>query len=254
MTEGFSPRQAVLFAELEDEPRNPAGRSAEADDLSAQQSAFVDHYLECLNATEAAKRAGYSPATARQQGSRLLSNVVVMAELRRRLVDIRQAHRQSVDGVLEQLGKLAYADTRKLYDDTGAIKPPHAWPDDVAPRIAGVETEERWTILGEDLNDAQRIILMRALRDAGLGQKPGDKGQRSDEELTSWELSAVKTVKVKVWNPNDALTSIARYLKMLSDGRSLGDGDGILLDQKPIDKMPREELLERVRKLRDRAA
>ncbi len=46
--------------------------------LTPKQEAFVREYLVDLNATQAAIRAGYSPKTAQEQASRLLSNVMVM--------------------------------------------------------------------------------------------------------------------------------------------------------------------------------
>jgi len=42
--------------------------------LTPKQQQFAAEYAIDLNATQAAVRAGYSPRTARQQGSRLLSN------------------------------------------------------------------------------------------------------------------------------------------------------------------------------------
>ena len=47
--------------------------------LTAKQSRFVEEYLIDLNATQAAIRAGYSEKTAKQIGSRLLTNVDVQA-------------------------------------------------------------------------------------------------------------------------------------------------------------------------------
>lgn len=46
-------------------------------ELSEKQKRFVLEYLIDLNATQAAIRAGYSEKTAQEQGSRLLSNVMV---------------------------------------------------------------------------------------------------------------------------------------------------------------------------------
>lgn len=51
-------------------------------ELSDKQAAFVREYLVDFNATQAAIRAGYSKKTAQEQGSRLLSNVMVQAELK----------------------------------------------------------------------------------------------------------------------------------------------------------------------------
>lgn len=49
--------------------------------LNARQQRFVEEYLVDLNATAAAIRAGYSAKTAQEQGSRLLSNVMVQAAI-----------------------------------------------------------------------------------------------------------------------------------------------------------------------------
>lgn len=45
--------------------------------MTPRREAFVREYLVDFNATAAAKRAGYSPHTAEQQGSRLLGDVEV---------------------------------------------------------------------------------------------------------------------------------------------------------------------------------
>ena len=49
--------------------------------LTPKQQLFVTEYLDCLNAAEAARRAGYSEQTARQQGQRLLTNVDIAAAI-----------------------------------------------------------------------------------------------------------------------------------------------------------------------------
>ena len=55
--------------------------------LTAKQQRFVDEYLIDLNATQAAIRAGYSSASAYQQGSRMLSNAKVRAYIDERLAE-----------------------------------------------------------------------------------------------------------------------------------------------------------------------
>jgi phage terminase small subunit len=49
--------------------------------LTARQRAFIDEYVLCRNATLAAKNAGYSPKTARHQGSVLLTNPHIQAAI-----------------------------------------------------------------------------------------------------------------------------------------------------------------------------
>lgn len=57
--------------------------------LTAKQEAFIEHYLTCFNAAEAARRAGYKVASARQQGSRLLTNVNIAARVRERIAELK---------------------------------------------------------------------------------------------------------------------------------------------------------------------
>jgi phage terminase small subunit len=47
--------------------------------MNAKHSRFVEEYMVDRNATQAAIRAGYSPRTARAQGSRLLTNADISA-------------------------------------------------------------------------------------------------------------------------------------------------------------------------------
>ena len=49
--------------------------------LTPKRERFVEEYLVDLNATQAATRAGYSPKTAQQQGSRLLNRPEVRAAI-----------------------------------------------------------------------------------------------------------------------------------------------------------------------------
>ena len=49
--------------------------------LTNKQQRFVEEYLVCLNAAEAARRAGYSPKTAHVIGANNLQNHKVVAEI-----------------------------------------------------------------------------------------------------------------------------------------------------------------------------
>jgi phage terminase small subunit len=64
--------------------------------LTDKQEAFCQQYLLDLNATQAAIRAGYSEKTAQEQGSRLLSNVIVASRVRELMAG--RAQRVQVDG------------------------------------------------------------------------------------------------------------------------------------------------------------
>lgn len=53
--------------------------------LTPKQKAFADYYIECGNATEAARKAGYSKSTARQTGAENLSKPYISAYIEERM-------------------------------------------------------------------------------------------------------------------------------------------------------------------------
>ncbi len=69
--------------------------------MNERQKAFADYYIECGNATEAAKRAGYSEKTAYSIGQRLLKNVEVSAYVESRLKELAAARVASADEVMQ---------------------------------------------------------------------------------------------------------------------------------------------------------
>ena len=74
--------------------------------LTEKQKAFADEYIISMNATDAAIKAGYSEDTARQQGSRLLTNVDIKNYIEKRLKEKEAARIASQDEVLEYLTKV----------------------------------------------------------------------------------------------------------------------------------------------------
>jgi phage terminase small subunit len=77
--------------------------------LTGKQRQFVEHYLQCFNAAEAARRAGYSARTANQQGARLLTNVGIAAEIKARFDQLAMSSDESMMRLTEQARAL-YAD------------------------------------------------------------------------------------------------------------------------------------------------
>ena len=68
--------------------------------LNEMQQAFADYYLETSNATESAKKAGYSEKTAYSQGQRLLKNAEVKAYIDERLSQIKSERIATIDEVM----------------------------------------------------------------------------------------------------------------------------------------------------------
>lgn len=78
--------------------------------LTPKQQRFVQEYLQDHNGTQAAIRAGYSESTARQQGSRLLTEPRIQAAVRAGQKKVAKKAEVTVDTLmaeLEQARKLA---------------------------------------------------------------------------------------------------------------------------------------------------
>jgi len=94
--------------------------------ITPKQQRFVTEYLTDLNATQAAIRAGYSPKTAQQQGSRLLTNAVVKQAIaaqhsrQLKVVEVR------IEDVLRDVMAIAHTDLQTLTEQSGI---PARWSD-----------------------------------------------------------------------------------------------------------------------------
>lgn len=86
-------------------------------ELTDQQETFVEHYLQSWNATEAAKKAGYSPDTARSQASRLLTNVNVKKAIAERAKSLRM----NTDEWYVRVAEQARSDMGDFLRDDGTI-------------------------------------------------------------------------------------------------------------------------------------
>lgn len=75
--------------------------------LSDKQKRFCEEYLIDLNATQAAIRTGYSEKTAKEQASRLLTNVNVTAYIQSKQAEIRDRNAITVDFVVNGIKDIA---------------------------------------------------------------------------------------------------------------------------------------------------
>jgi Terminase small subunit len=107
--------------------------------MNRKQQLFVREYLIDLNATAAAIRAGYSRKTARQHAARLLTNVYISAEIEKSTQARLQKLAITADNVIQELGRLAFFDVRKLFAPDGSLLPLHKLDRDTAAGIAGFE-------------------------------------------------------------------------------------------------------------------
>lgn len=71
--------------------------------MNARQKLFARYYLETTNATESAKRAGYSDKTAYSTGQRLLKNDEMKKEITRLMEELAKPSIATADEVLQYL-------------------------------------------------------------------------------------------------------------------------------------------------------
>ena len=151
--------------------------------LTEKQKRFVAEYQVDLNGTQAAIRAGYSPKTAEVIANHLVKKSWVLEAIRKETE--KRLHEAGVrsDAVLTRMARLGFADIRKLYRNDGTLLPPHEWPEEIAPAVAGVETFEEY------------------------------QGKGKDREFIGY------TKKVKLWDPNPSLTNMAKNLGLIGNGK-----------------------------------
>jgi phage terminase small subunit len=116
--------------------------------LTPKQQRFVDEYLIDLNASGAAKRAGYSAKTADQLGYQLLQHPSVADAISKGRQS--QTTRAKVDAqwLLDRLTDICDADLADLYDEKGALKPIQQWPKIFRTGlVAGIETEQQFEMI-----------------------------------------------------------------------------------------------------------
>jgi phage terminase small subunit len=147
--------------------------------LTDKQSAFIEHYLTCWNAAEAARKAGYSERTAREQASRLLTNVNVQTVVQERLAELKM----SADEVLVRLADHA----------RGSMAP-------------FMRRDADGDLFGFDLGDDKPLHL---LKKASITRRR----QKDDRD----EIVTVETVTIELYDAQAALALLGKHHKLFVD-------------------------------------
>lgn len=130
-----------------------------SDKLTPKQQRFVDEFLLDLNATAAAKRAGYKQPN--KQGPRLLVNVGIAEAIAR--AQAQRAHRAEIDGVqtLRESACIAFSDLGGLFEFTpqGVRLRPEAWNNERLRRaVASIKVRRE---LGTDNSPPAEVVEFR---------------------------------------------------------------------------------------------
>ena len=89
--------------------------------LTDKQATFALEYLVDFNATQAAIRAGYSPRSAKQQATRLLTNASIQAALAHAQAHRREELKIDADTVVRELARIGFSKMTDVasWDDLG---------------------------------------------------------------------------------------------------------------------------------------
>jgi len=128
--------------------------------LNPKQIAFCFEFMKDHNGTQAAIRAGYSEKTARVQASDLLTIPNIQQFIQKREAEIRAAAGITRERVMAELGKLAFLDPRKLYDQDQNLIPVSQLDDDTAASIAGVEVDESTDFITGEISAKTKKIKL----------------------------------------------------------------------------------------------
>lgn len=122
----------------------PSGR------LNPKQQRFVEEYLVDLNATRAARDAGYSARRASEIGYQLLQHPTVAAAIQQAKAGRSERTRITADRVLEEIAALAFAHMGQFaswHDDSVSLRD----SSEVDPR-AVAEVSQRLTRYGNNVS------------------------------------------------------------------------------------------------------
>ena len=151
--------------------------------LTPKQERFCQEYLIDLNATQAAKRAGYSERTAQEQSSRLLSNAMVQTRIQELQQSRSERTQITADNVLREIALLAFSDLGAVLDFDG---------DEVRLKPAK-----------EISKGARRTLSAMKVKRVWEGS--------SDNRVP------VDVIEFKLWSKTEALRDLGRHLKLFTD-------------------------------------
>ena len=166
--------------------------------MNKKQRVFVEEYLQCWNATEAALRAGYSERTARTQGSRLLTNVDISEEIEKRLKE----KAMSADEVLTRLGDMARGDVGDFMD---------------------IESMSFHLSLEKAKELGLTHLIKKVKQRTTIRPKKG-----GDEEEEHW-------IEVELHDAQAALVHLGRHHKLFTDKQEIGGPDGGVIRVRIVD-------------------
>lgn len=161
-------------------------------ELTPKQEAFCNEYLIDLNATGAAKRAGYSEDTAHSIGWENLRKPEIQSRINQLREIMANGFNITKERIIQEYSRLAFFDIRKIHTVDGAIKPVTDWDEDSAAAVAGIEVYEE-NMKSDDPNDEMVVGKLKKVKIAEkkaaldslakiLGYNPAEKREHTGKD------------------------------------------------------------------------
>lgn len=187
--------------------------------LTAKQERFVEEYLVDLNATHAARRAGYGKKGAHTAGFRLLRHVEVQAQITKKRKQLTRRTEVSAERVINELALLAFSNMQDYMRVTSDGSPYVDLSDmtrEQAAALSEVTIDEYKDGRGEDGREVRRVKAKLSDKRAALvdlGKHLGLFDGRGAEEEAAQPVSVhfhVNAPKgdVRVTEPEHASTHL----------------------------------------------
>lgn len=158
-----------------------AGTSSQA--AADRKKLFAEAYIaNGGNASEAAKSAGYSAKTARQQGARLLSDVYIRSILDERQNALANKYELTAEAIIKSIAQELHFDPADIFNADGSVKSVVEMDKDTRMALVSIETIQ--------MGDPESPAIVRKIKWAGkdrareqamkhLGMFEKDNGQKT---------------------------------------------------------------------------
>lgn len=198
------------------------------DGLEEGELRFVMEYMVDMNATNSAKRLGFSETGAHNIGSLILNRPHV-----RRAVDalLEVRARNSVlvaNRLLIGLDELAHFDVGETQNPDGTYKPMSEWPAHARQALTGLEIQEIWMGQGEDrvqigtVKKARFIDPLRARELLGRHLKLWGEPQVNIQNNTQYNVDMDVQLDLSKLSPQE-IAHLEHYLAKAGAGREVLD-------------------------------
>lgn len=167
--------------------------------MTGLQRAFVHEYLVDMNAHRAAIRAGYSPSWAKARSYMLLQRDDVKAMIAEHQKEAQLRSVVTIERIVAELAKIAFADPRDLFTADGRMKPIHEMDDASAASLAAWE-----------------VMVLAGTRSAAAKSGAAKAGELGLPAETVGDLP-LELRKIKRWDKTKALELLGRYLGLFKD-------------------------------------